>query len=670
MLTSVASGSVRARVRVSKSPKRIFTLTVRAVSPRAPQPRARAIGEAHELALALRRRCAGRPRTSPRRRSTSHRARERPRAGRRCGRARAGGDRGAEPSAPTSDVLVERRDVADRPQAHAFELRQRRGPDTPEPRHRQRRQERLLGSRLDDEHAVGLGEVARELRQELRRRDARPTGTRPASSSTRRRIVAAISRRCRACGARRPRRGTPRRSTAARRAARSTRGSPSPRGSSRRSAPCAARGTPPAGTPCGPGPSASPSARRTRAPRSSRCSPLRGCRDRRRSPACPRSAGSSSCSTAAKNASRSTCRIVASSGASVHGCGTAHDTHRRRASCRTRRSETRRRCPAPSGRAATPPAAHPPTARTTRAAPRTRSAGTNAASTTMPSGSSTTHVAFERDREVHLAAHPPAHVGRVRAHLVERPAPLAHAQAGLLFDLAGETGEQVGVVGVDHAAGRAPVLEAAPAEIAHEQHAVGRLEQSSGDGPLAHGRQSRASLVRGGAPVRSPRWLPRSRRSIPTCPAAAHSRDVRRHRRSRGALGGLIGYSLVATTCPDTPTRRRAAARADPRLPRRTCRRATLKELGGALVGTILAAIGAATIAILVLRAQSEWRGHAPTAAPRARPRRGPERRRSGERDPAERLRERARPRRRPASIAVSRRKSRNQSPVSTSWLA
>ena len=37
-----------------------------------------------------------------------------------------------------------------------------------------------------------------------------------------------------------------------------------------------------------------------------------------------------------------------------------------------------------------------------------------------------------------------------------------------------------------------------------------------------------------------------------------------------------------------------------------------LKELGGALVGTVLAAIGAATIAILVMRAQSEWRGHAP----------------------------------------------------------
>jgi hypothetical protein len=37
-----------------------------------------------------------------------------------------------------------------------------------------------------------------------------------------------------------------------------------------------------------------------------------------------------------------------------------------------------------------------------------------------------------------------------------------------------------------------------------------------------------------------------------------------------------------------------------------------LKELGGALAGTIFAALGAAVVAVLVIRAQSEWRGHAP----------------------------------------------------------
>lgn len=78
-----------------------------------------------------------------------------------------------------------------------------------------------------------------------------------------------------------------------------------------------------------------------------------------------------------------------------------------------------------------------------------------------------------------------------------------------------------------------------------------------------------------------------------------------------GSLGGLIGYSLVATTCPDTATRAEQLLQQirgfQAHVP--SC---AVKELGAALVGTVLAAVGAATIAILVLRAQSEWRGHAP----------------------------------------------------------
>jgi hypothetical protein len=78
-----------------------------------------------------------------------------------------------------------------------------------------------------------------------------------------------------------------------------------------------------------------------------------------------------------------------------------------------------------------------------------------------------------------------------------------------------------------------------------------------------------------------------------------------------GSLGGLIGYSLVATTCPDTPTRAEQLLQQirgfQVHVP--SC---AWKELGGALVGTVLAALGAATIAVLVIRAQSEWRGHAP----------------------------------------------------------
>ncbi len=78
-----------------------------------------------------------------------------------------------------------------------------------------------------------------------------------------------------------------------------------------------------------------------------------------------------------------------------------------------------------------------------------------------------------------------------------------------------------------------------------------------------------------------------------------------------GSLGGLIGYSLVATTCPDTPTRAEQLLQ-QLRGFHATIPSCALKELAAALLGTILAAIGAATIAILVVRAQSEWRSHAP----------------------------------------------------------
>jgi integral membrane sensor domain MASE1 len=78
-----------------------------------------------------------------------------------------------------------------------------------------------------------------------------------------------------------------------------------------------------------------------------------------------------------------------------------------------------------------------------------------------------------------------------------------------------------------------------------------------------------------------------------------------------GSLGGLIGYSLVAATCPDSPTRAEQMLQQirgfQAHVP--SC---ALKELAAALVGTIVAAIGAATVAVLVMRAQSEWRGHAP----------------------------------------------------------
>jgi hypothetical protein len=82
-----------------------------------------------------------------------------------------------------------------------------------------------------------------------------------------------------------------------------------------------------------------------------------------------------------------------------------------------------------------------------------------------------------------------------------------------------------------------------------------------------------------------------------------------------GSLGGLIGYSLVAATCPDSPTRAEQLLQQIRGFQVHISSCAP-KELGAALVGTVVAAIGAATIAVLVLRAQSEWRSHLP--GPRA----------------------------------------------------
>ena len=76
-----------------------------------------------------------------------------------------------------------------------------------------------------------------------------------------------------------------------------------------------------------------------------------------------------------------------------------------------------------------------------------------------------------------------------------------------------------------------------------------------------------------------------------------------------GALGGAIGYGLVRTSCPTSPTVAEHLLEVVPGYHARTpaC---DLKLTAGALAGTILAAIGAGVIAMLMLRAQSEWRSH------------------------------------------------------------
>ncbi|HUI48791.1 MAG TPA: hypothetical protein VL119_08845 [Acidimicrobiia bacterium] len=84
-----------------------------------------------------------------------------------------------------------------------------------------------------------------------------------------------------------------------------------------------------------------------------------------------------------------------------------------------------------------------------------------------------------------------------------------------------------------------------------------------------------------------------------------------------GGIGGLIGYSLVAATCPSTPTRAEQLLE-QIRGFHASVPSCSLKELAAALVGTLFASLGAATVAILVMRAQSEWRTHAPRSRPSA----------------------------------------------------
>ena len=76
-----------------------------------------------------------------------------------------------------------------------------------------------------------------------------------------------------------------------------------------------------------------------------------------------------------------------------------------------------------------------------------------------------------------------------------------------------------------------------------------------------------------------------------------------------GLLGGAIGYGLVRTSCPSSPTVAERLLEVVPGYHAHTpaC---DLKLIGGALAGTVLASIGAGVVAMLMLRAQSEWRSH------------------------------------------------------------
>lgn len=87
-----------------------------------------------------------------------------------------------------------------------------------------------------------------------------------------------------------------------------------------------------------------------------------------------------------------------------------------------------------------------------------------------------------------------------------------------------------------------------------------------------------------------------------------------------GALGGLIGWGIVDTTCSETPT---IAEQLLGQVPGHDVQHQECgaKLLGGALAGAAIAAGGAGIVAVLMLRAQSEWKAHPPqplTAAQRA----------------------------------------------------
>ena len=75
----------------------------------------------------------------------------------------------AEPA--HEEVVGQRRQVADRPDAVLLQRRRPIRADAPQPRDRERREERRLGARRDDDQAVGLAEVAGDLGDQLRRRD-------------------------------------------------------------------------------------------------------------------------------------------------------------------------------------------------------------------------------------------------------------------------------------------------------------------------------------------------------------------------------------------------------------------------------------------------------------------------------------------------------------------
>ena len=210
------------------------------VEPGVPQPRARRDRPAARARVRMRRGAEVDRRTSPRRRSTWRPVRGRPRAGRRCARGCSARPRRRAERAHERR-FGERGDLADvrTPMRSSARVA---GP-TPQSRDTgsgARNSRSVPG--CDDQHAVGLREIARELGQELRGRDAdRPRE--PGSACTRARIsgrdLGPVPSRRRAPATSRNASSSEIGSTSGV----TDRGSPSPRGSSRCRRRTAARGT-------------------------------------------------------------------------------------------------------------------------------------------------------------------------------------------------------------------------------------------------------------------------------------------------------------------------------------------------------------------------------------------------------------------------------------------
>ena len=74
-----------------------------------------------------------------------------------------------------------------------------------------------------------------------------------------------------------------------------------------------------------------------------------------------------------------------------------------------------------------------------------------------------------------------------------------------------------------------------------------------------------------------------------------------------GALGALIGYGLVDTSCQEQPSLLERLLESV-RGYHATTHHCGVARAGGSIVGGVLAAIGAGVVAVLMLRAMAEWR--------------------------------------------------------------